>query len=116
MTHEEFFNRTLKEIIDDPKFVKSVVNRLKALIKSREVRPEPRTGMKYKRDWYDRLSTQNVLTKSFFLENIEAIWSKKSTLNREQRGLVAYVCDHALTDTLTTYLNQEERKKQQKVK
>ena len=91
---------TLDEIIANPKFftfVQSVISELKL---KRYGRPKPKQGFHYKRDWYDRMSSNNTFNANFFVENIKDVWSKKSNLGSEFRNVIIFICGTALQQTI----------------
>lgn len=104
-TAEHRFN-SIAEILQDPDFQQFVRKNINELIKNRQNRPEPKPGYRYKRDWYSRMRDAGQLHSDFFLSNIEDIWTKQSTLSSEVRGVITYVCDKALAETIKQYSKQ----------
>lgn len=98
---------TISDIIKDPFFIERVRVNLFGLIKQRNGRTEPEPGFYYKRDWYDRMDSSESLTTEHFVSNIESLWQKKSRLSSEERGVISYVCDISLTETLMEYSKKE---------
>jgi hypothetical protein len=94
---------TVGELIQDQHFIDRVNKNLTKLIGSRENRPDPKPGHRYIRDWYDRMTEAGQVTPEFFLENILAIWGKKSNLSSSIRSVIKYVCDISAHETLTHY-------------
>jgi hypothetical protein len=88
------------EILKAPYFINLVGENIEELRSKRNSRPAPPSGCHYKRDWYDRMTEVSQFNTTYFLSNIEAIWNKKSTLNRETRKIIQIVCNKALRDTL----------------
>lgn len=99
--------KTISELIKDDIFIQKVKEVLDEMVKSRLSRPEPKTGFIYKRDWYDRLTSENQLNVDFFLQHVESVWNRKSSLNSEKRRLVQHVCDHAVYRTNEHYNSME---------
>jgi len=91
------------EIIKDPHFIDFVSKNINELRTQRIKRPEPKPGFYYKRDWYDRMIESGNMKSSYFIKNIEDIWSKKSTLSSEIRGVILYVCNKSFHETLVLY-------------
>lgn len=91
---------SVQDTIANPVFRDLVDKHRKLLIKSRLMRPLPEAGFRYKKDWYDRMNRENMLSQKFFIENIESIWLKKSNLNLEVRQVVRNVCDKALMEMI----------------
>lgn len=91
---------TIGDLIENKIFQKKVAEHLEATIVNRRNRPKPKEGYVYKRDWYDRLRNTDVLYSKFFLQNIQSIWEKTSSLNSETREIIRYVCDKAGAETL----------------
>lgn len=89
-----------KEILENETFINSVKKQIKQITLDRKLRPEPKKGFRYKRDWYDRMSESNMLNDSTFILHIEDIWSKKSKLSSEQRNIIKLVCNNALYEFL----------------
>lgn len=88
----------ISDLIKDSVFIEFVKKNLTELLSNRRTRPESKLGYRYKRDWYDKMC--GMLTSDFFIDNIGDIWLKKSGLNSEFRGVIKYVCDKALSETL----------------
>jgi len=93
---------TIGEICADPVFRKQVHIALEDLKGKRRNRPDPDLGRHYRRDWYDRMSMEE-LSSAYFLDNIAEIWAKTSSLNSEYRGVIKYVCDIAFHNTMVHY-------------
>jgi hypothetical protein len=81
----------LQNLIENPNYIKLVRKNLAEVIKNRN--NGRLAGIDYKRDWYDRLESDNQLTLNFFLANILSIWKKRSSLSAEKRKVIRYVCD-----------------------
>lgn len=94
------------EIIKDPYFIEFVKDGISELRKNRNERPEPKQGFRYKRDWYDRMTQYSIFNTDYFIQNIESIWLKKSSLSSEIRHVIQYVCDKALDKTIELYSRQ----------
>ncbi len=90
----------LKEIIALPAFREAVKKHLSKIIHAHHIRPAPKPGYRYKRDWYDRMGEASQLNTSFFLKHIESIWLKKSLLNHETRQVIQAVCAAALEEVI----------------
>lgn len=95
------------EIIKDPVFIGFVDSNLKEISRERRHRPNPEPGYYYKMDWYDRMVESKSLKTEFFLNNIENIWNKRSSLSSEVRQVIQYVCNKALQKTLVEYSKQK---------
>ena len=54
------------------------------------------------------MSDAGQLRPSFFIDNIEDIWQKRSNLGREVRSIIQHVCDIALYKTNHYYASIEE--------
>ena len=94
---------TLSEIIKDKFFIKEVDKLLLELKEKRWKREPPKPGFYYKRDWFDRMNESYKLTPNYFIENILAIWNKKSLLSSEYRSVIEFVCNQALKNTIEHY-------------
>jgi hypothetical protein len=101
---------SIEEIIADPYFNQFVKENIDQIIKSRCIRPIPKPGYYYKRDWYDRMTSKYYFNSYFFIENIENIWLKRSALSSEIRHVIRFVCDKSLQQTLLEYMKQVEHK------
>lgn len=97
---------SISEIVKDRIFIGYVEENISELRKNRYKRPEPKPGFHYKRDWYDRMSSEGNVNFGFFIKNIENIWLKKSSLSRQERSVIQYVCDKSLQQTLLEYSKQ----------
>ena len=94
---------TIQEMIADPIFIKNVGTEIDSLRAQRISRKNPGPGYRYKRDWYDRLTEAQQFNETFFLENIEAIWLKQSSLTSAIRPVIEHVCGLAVQSTLAYY-------------
>jgi hypothetical protein len=103
---ENIFSSTT-EILSNDIFIEHVKNNIRELTSKRVNRPEPKVGFRYKRDWYDRLSSSGLINSSFFLNNIESIWQKKSHLNSETRNVILYICNKSLQQTIFDITNSK---------
>ena len=111
-------NLTVGELIRTEFFKNKVSQEISALVIRKKTRPVPKKGLRYRRDYFDRMGGENKLNTEFFLENIESIWEKKSSLNMEGRLLIKGICDQALILTLQEQQrleNLEENKKQKTI-
>jgi hypothetical protein len=91
---------SIKEILENEIFINSVKKQIEQIRLNIKLRPEPKKGFHYKRDWYNRMNENNMLNDSTFILHIEDIWSKKSKLSSEQRNIIKLVCDNALYEFL----------------
>ena len=97
---------SISEIIKDDYFIRFIKMEISELSKQRFHRPNPKQGYKYKRDWYDRMTSQGNFTVDYFINNIGDIWIEKSSLNTESRNIIQLVCNNALNKTLSHYAAQ----------
>ena len=93
--------KTFNELTEDKIFIDAVTKNLIKLIQERSSRKPAPKGMRYKRDWYDKFGHKLDLV--FCLQNIEAIWMKKSNLPSLERQVIQYVCDKAYRETMQKY-------------
>lgn len=91
---EKTFN--IDELIKNPEFINQVNLLIKEVETKRNSRPSPGPGLKYKRDFIDRMMDAGALDTYFCLNNIKSIWLKKSNLNSDMRRFVQLVCENAL--------------------
>jgi hypothetical protein len=101
MNNVEF--NTIEEVITNSFFIQCVKDSIKSMIEKCIARPKPKPGYYYKKDWYERMSEQNILNADFFIKSIPAIWCKKSTLSSEIREVILTVCNKALIETIDQY-------------
>lgn len=99
---------SIAELVKDPQFVKFVTEGIAELRRKRHNRPDPKPGFRYVRDWYDRMSEAGQMHISFFIDNIEDIWNKRSNLSSEVRSIIKQVCDVAFYKTMKYYESLEE--------
>lgn len=92
----------ISEIIIDEYFIDRVHTNLQSLLQDRRTREEPKVGYSYKRDWYDRLS-EDQLNTEYFIQNISDIWYKKSNLNSLTRMVIKHICDKSYLETVNHY-------------
>lgn len=100
--------KTNADIIKDPYFIKFLTDEIKELKDKRRFRQGPGKGKYYKRDWYDKMSDQKMLSIEFFLKSITDIWEKKSLLSSEIRSCIQYICDKALRQMVYVYGKEEK--------
>ena len=99
---------SISEIVKDTYFIKKVVENIIELREKRGKRPLPKPGYRYKRDWYDRMISEGHFNSFYFINNIEKIWLKKSSLSSETRHIIQFVCDKSFQQTLEFYAKQSE--------
>jgi hypothetical protein len=103
----------VKDLINDQYFRNRVIENLKELLKTRRSRPSAKPGYRYTRDWYDRMREQSMLNESFFIDNIESIWNKKSSLSSEIRQIIQHVCNISAQQTFRWYEDLKENAQNQ---
>lgn len=96
----------LNEIIATDEFIAILSSNISDLHRQRRLRPQPKAGYYYKRDWYDLMSEQSVLDADYFLKHIVDIWMKKSNLSSVFRNVILAVCNKSLRE----YLIKESEK------
>lgn len=84
--------KTVEEIVNDLDFQNYVKSEFTKFVEKRKNRVDAPDGMKYRRDWYDRMSDAGILSADYFIKNIGLIWEHKSNLNSEFRNIIKYVC------------------------
>lgn len=94
---------SIHEIVTNKQFIANVKKEVNELKRKRLNRVTLEAGLRYRRDWYDRLNDLGEVTVTFFVNNIEDIWEKRSILNAEIRGVIQTVCEKALRNTLIEY-------------
>lgn len=99
--------KTIKDIIEDAKFIETVGKSIEAIKKDRRNRPEPKPGYRYRRDAIDTLQDQGNFNRDFFILNIPDVWVKRSSLNSKTRQVIEYVCNMALFHTKEYYSRPE---------
>lgn len=100
--------KNVQEVLSDPYFIGFVYKGINELRIKRAKRPKPPPGFHYKRDWYDRMVDERVLSGTFFIDNIESIWEKRSPLSSEVRNVIRYVCDKALYQAIAKYEQEKQ--------
>jgi hypothetical protein len=101
---------TIQSIVSDAVFAKKVDDVIGQLRKERRNRPAAPAGFKYKRTQYDRMVELGQFNASFFIENVEAVWEKRSALSAQTRDIINTVCTRAFEATLSHYVNQNAKK------
>jgi len=76
---------TINDVLEDQNFQTILNKNVLAIIHKRETRPAPKTGFKFKRDWYDRLKETETFNTNFITENIKYVLEKTSNLGRVAR-------------------------------
>lgn len=97
--------KTIGELMSDEFFNKAINSNISTLLSNRNNRKSAPEGMKYKRDWYDRLQSEGNSNHKFFIENIEQVASKNNNLPSEIRKVINYVFEKSLTETFQHYNN-----------
>ena len=92
--------RTIKEIINDPVFIESIRTQIEKVKTQVDSRTAPKPGMRYARSWYERMCDDKMLRTDIFINEIEAIWEKRSKLNAEYRAVIRSFCEVALLEVL----------------
>jgi hypothetical protein len=105
---------TIKEMVGDVYFRSFLDLEISKIKNQRLKRPAPANGLKYKRDWFDRLTESGNFSTEFFIHNIESVWNKTSLLNSETRQILILVCDSAIRQTLDYYAKIKTIKEQAK--
>lgn len=111
---ENKFPKTLSELVADPVFVDAVKQVWIKLKTNRMLRPSPPAGMKYRRDWYDRLVLAGNDNAGFFVGNIPSCVEMRSDLSAEMRQVVLEVFQRAQAITWHHYLKEMAEAKQVK--
>lgn len=94
---------TIKEVVGDAHFRTFLDLEITKIKNQRLKRPSPPNGLKYKRDWFDRLTESGNFSVEFFMHNIESVWNKTSSLKSETRQVLIIICDAAIRQTLSYY-------------
>jgi hypothetical protein len=104
---EKTIRLDLKEVVSSPLYIDLVKKELRGMIMLRAGRKPAPVGFRYKRDWYDKMISENVLNAEFFLKHILGIWERASNINAGYRAIIRVVCDKALMQ----YLEQTQEEK-----
>ena len=91
------------DIVSDPYFRQFVADEIEQIETKRKLRPLPKPGYKYRRDWYDKMADKGQITAQFFVDHIVLIWQKRSNLDSETRSIVKHFCDKAFASALNKY-------------
>ncbi len=94
---------TIGELLKDVIFTGFLMDEINAVHRQRKLRPQPREGFHYKRDWYDRMTDEKELNSAFVVANIGLILIKKSPLSSEKRNIISYLYELALKKTFEYY-------------
>ena len=98
----------ISEIIKDAYFFQYIDKSIASIKKNRNNRKPAGEGRRYKRDWYDRLYEADQLNAQYFIEQIPAIWNRRSLLGSNIRSIIEEVCNDALYATVKL-LKQKEK-------
>ena len=101
---------SFEDIATDPYFRQCVIDQIEQIKTSRAIRPMPKPGYRYIRDWYDRMSEKDQITAQFFLDHIVLIWQKRSNLDAETRKVIKHFCDKACMSALIEHDKLETTK------
>jgi len=91
---------SIHEVVVNPQFIEAVKSRIEKLKTQRKLRPLPKQGYHYKRDFFDRMMDENQLRSEFFINEFPLILGKKSQLSSERRHIINYICESAFMDIL----------------
>ena len=89
---------TVLEAIKTDKFRQLVEKELEKISKSRQLRPEPKPGFRYKRNWLDQMKDQDIFKGYYFVANAESVLGDNSNLGSEFRNAIKLVCLQALSN------------------
>lgn len=95
------------DVLEDENFQSFVKKEINGAIESFAKRLKPKPGMKYKRNWYDRITDNYNFTFDFFMENIDKVLLKESNLNSEARTILTSIYMNALMKTISHYKKTE---------
>ena len=95
----------MDEIIKSDSFINRLRKNANELMSKRRFRPEARQGFYYKRDWYDRMSSDGFANAQFFVDNFESVLKKQSKLSSETRHIIRYVADATIREELQRLMN-----------
>jgi len=98
---------TLSDIINDQYFIEQVYFQVNKIITQRKLRPIPKPGYHYIRNIIDVFDETDRLFPEYFLDHIEDIWTKKSNLPANDRGLITLVCNVCVRATIAHYTKLE---------
>lgn len=99
--------KSISETLNDPFFRAFVGKNIEDLVERKLLRPEPKKGERYKRDWLDRMDTQEGLNTQFFFTNLQAVWEGTSELNYETRAVIDEICTKAFHRTKAIYSSEK---------
>jgi hypothetical protein len=99
-----------EDITNDRQFVRYVQDEISELRSERYDRKPAAPGYRYKRDWFDKMTSANTFNQTYFCKHIADIWDKKSELSSDVRKVILYVCDRALAKTMKFYDNLDKAK------
>jgi len=95
--------KNISDITSDEIFIKNVESEISKLRYHRNKRPKPKAGFRYKRDWYDQMTDSGNFNSKYFLENIEKIWLKTSSITSNTRNVIQEICGVAYQNTIINY-------------
>lgn len=108
--------QSIPDIINDPIFEIEFRTEFDLLMDRRRNRPKAPKGKKYRRDWYDSM-TGDELSLDFFWDEVPRILQKTSDLSSNKRMVISHVTDTAIRKTTMTYISLiEEKEKKTKKK
>jgi hypothetical protein len=96
------------DIVKDEYFISILKENISELTKDRRERESPKPGYRYKRDYIDVIKDEENLNHTFFIENIEKIWTKNSKLASGVRNFIDYMCTRAFEEAVVRYNEEEE--------
>lgn len=97
----------IKDIIVSDDFAAIVCENIDQLHRQRKLRPQPKQGFYYKRDWYDIFTEESILNATYFISNIHDILLKKSNLPSLKRNVILSVCNKSLNEYVAKYADKK---------
>lgn len=101
---------SLSEALADNHFKSFVRINIEEFRKQRRERPRLTNGY-YKRNWYDRMVESGTFNEDYFVNNINDILHKSSSLTAEIRKVIQSVCEKSIDQTCKFYTENPTVKK-----
>lgn len=97
----------IADLIRSPEFVQLVGEHLINLRKSKDARPVPEQGTRYRRGWIDRMESERIYNPEFFASQFILIIQKKSDVSAEFRNIIKVICTEQLNKLIKKIKDEE---------
>lgn len=99
---------TPDDVFSDKYFREEAEKVMTEIVIGRQERKPPPEGKVYKRDWIDTFLEKGI-SKNNYLDELELVLLKKSTMSANIRGQLQYIIGHCMNVAAQRYHNEREK-------